>query len=535
VYSARHKAMDRQIALKLLKSNLVGEEDKVARFRNEARVLSGLDHPNIIAVHAIGIAETGQPYMAMDIVTGDSLSDAIVKRGPFAQDDALRICIQICKGLQYAHEKKIIHRDIKPSNIILTEDADHASVAKLVDFGIAKMLDSQSPQLTQTGMPMGSIFYLSPGQLEGRVADASSDIYSLGCTLYEMLSGQPPFQAESVFQTAMMHKREESVPVNKRYSAANIDESVQTILDCMLQKDHHMRYQSAKELEEDLERALQKKSLKFARKVQNKVVRVKKLPMPILIAGAIAVLAVGPVWIMFNNRTFQTVAPAADNRIAAKQAYETARRAHAAVPHTTEKNVPLIPLGDKALELAQLSGDPLLMSDALDITARILRDAYLMQGERGAEPMQRAFQCWRAIIKIANEQLGKNHNGPDASTYIRNRFNAIASIIHAQVSVSSAPPNEDWQELCEYLIAARPYLDHDSIENINGLSGDAMDEAISRGNAETFRMAKVRAQILDLLGYDTESKAMELANLPNLKKLHTPAEIAKLKEIYGVK
>jgi tRNA A-37 threonylcarbamoyl transferase component Bud32 len=528
VYSARHKAMDRQIALKLLKSNLVAEENKVARFRNEARVLSGLDHPNIIAVHAIGIAETGQPYMAMDIVTGDSLSDAIAKRGPFPQDEALRVCIQICKGLQYAHEKKVIHRDIKPSNIILTEDAGHTSVAKLVDFGIAKMLDSESPQLTQTGMALGSVFYLSPGQFEGRVADASSDIYSLGCTLYEMLTGEPPFNAETAFETAMMHKSKQLIPVNTRNNTANIDQSVQTVLDCMLQKDHHIRYQSAQEVEQDLECALQKRPLKFAKTVKaKKAFRPKRRPVLAWAALGVVVTIV-LVGLAASKRTVDH-SPSADKLTAADLAFETARRDQAAAG-SDERAVMVIPEADNAVKLAELTDDPLFITRALDLRARINLFAYKKAG------MKETVELWQRVIGTANQAIRKENDRSTADKLALARFNGLSGLVQTYLTVELPVSDKNWHDLLDSFDTVRPMLNTDGLGHMNRMTSDGMELAVSQGTAqEMYRVARVRAKFLDWLGYDRTSRAIELDDMPHLKDRHTPAEIEKCKEIYGIK
>lgn len=371
VYSARHKQMDRTIALKLLKANLIRDEEKIARFRNEARVLSSLQHPNIIAIHAIGLAETGQPYMAMDIVSGESLSDAISRRGYFEQDEALRICIEICAGLEYAHSHNIVHRDIKPSNIILSPARGGALVPKLVDFGIAKDLDSAAAQnLTQTGAAMGSVFYLSPGQFEGRAADPSSDIYALGCTLYEMLTGVPPFEADNFFEAAMRHHSAIAVPVNQRNPAANITPGVQNIINHMLEKEHHSRYQSGKHLREDLELALARKPLKHAPEHgQKQLVTADKNSrrdkrLKIVLVSVMSVIAIAIAYACFDSFSKRPVGQALSATAEAEDALDLARRNLHNFWDSPEEAAKEVEICRRAVCLADKTNDPLLRARA---------------------------------------------------------------------------------------------------------------------------------------------------------------------------
>jgi tRNA A-37 threonylcarbamoyl transferase component Bud32 len=526
VYSARHKAMGRQIALKLLKSNLVAEDDKVQRFRNEARVLSGLDHPNIIAVHAIGIAETGQPYMAMDMVTGESLSEVIAKRGPFAQDEALQICIQICQGLQYAHQRHVIHRDIKPSNIILSHTAEHDSIAKIVDFGIAKILNSQLQQLTQTGAAIGSVFYLSPGQMEGRAADASSDIYSLGCTLYEMLAGVPPFSAESILETALMHKRSELVPVNERNSAANIDESVQTILDCMLQKEHHLRYHAAKDVEDDLQRALQKRTLKFAVKAHTKAVQAKRpqIALPILIALGAIIITSAIAYAVFKPDHSEGIKP--DVETETRQALEAAARSEASAGRIPANVKPLLANARTITELADRSKNPVLRTRAWSMRARLQRDA--------DNAPDNAFPMWRNAIAIANDALAGKNDERTRNRLCVERFEAMSEIVHARVSRAEKVSDADWTDELRYFAANKAVISQDNRRSLNSMTNGALEQAMGRGADEMLRVARVRVKTLNLLDTEPTEQTMEFANLPGLH-IHSPQTIDEVKHLYGIK
>jgi serine/threonine protein kinase len=246
VYRARHIKMDRDVAVKVLRAALSNDPDKLSRFRREARVVSILDHPNIVQIYAVGIAKQGQPYIAMEFLSGRQLSDVIEHDGAIPWRDALKFMVQLCDALEYAHGKEIIHRDIKPSNILILHDDDSNEFnVKLVDFGIAKSLVEAGPALTQTEMVLGSVFYLSPGQFRGRAADARSDIYALGCTLFEMLAGVPPFRGDTVFDTVSKHNKEILPKVNQVKPDAQIPNDLQALLECMTEKNSDARPESA--------------------------------------------------------------------------------------------------------------------------------------------------------------------------------------------------------------------------------------------------------------------------------------------------
>ncbi len=196
IYKAKHPVLNRLVAVKMLHSHLMTDMI-VKRFQHEARAVSGLSHPNIIAVHDFGLSEHGQPYMVMDFLSGKPLSE-VLRQGPLKQEAVLNIAIQIAEALQHAHERGVLHRDLKPSNIMVTDADCSFPEAKIVDFGIAKIMESQSTRVTQTGELIGTPQYMSPEQCRGGELDARSDVYSLGCVMFEALTGKPPFAGESM-------------------------------------------------------------------------------------------------------------------------------------------------------------------------------------------------------------------------------------------------------------------------------------------------------------------------------------------------
>lgn len=211
VYEAEHLHLNKTFALKLLHQSK--DEASLLRFQQEAKAASSLEHPNIVKVHDFGVSE-GQPFMIMDCLRGKSLAEMIKTEGPLELKPLSRIFIQICSALAHAHEEGIVHRDIKPSNIVFSGDDPDSASAVLVDFGIAKVTEqkkeSAADALTRTGDIFGTPQYMSPEQCQGQTVDPRSDIYSLGCVIYEAFTGKPPFAGENVYQ--LIHKQINEAP-----------------------------------------------------------------------------------------------------------------------------------------------------------------------------------------------------------------------------------------------------------------------------------------------------------------------------------
>lgn len=196
IYKAHHPVLKRLVAIKMLHSHLM-TDSIVKRFQQEAEAVSGLSHPNIISVHDFGLSEHGQPYMVMDFVDGKPLSE-VLRQGPLSLEAVINVSIQIAEGLQHAHEHGILHRDLKPSNIMVTDYDCSFPEVKIVDFGIAKILETEATRVTQTGELLGTPQYMSPEQCRGTELDARSDVYALGCLMFESITGRPPFSNESM-------------------------------------------------------------------------------------------------------------------------------------------------------------------------------------------------------------------------------------------------------------------------------------------------------------------------------------------------
>lgn len=244
VYKAIHTHLDTEVAIKILLPNLVRNKKTLMRFKQEAKAATQLNHPNICSVKEFGVDDEGGPYLVMDYVNGKSLEHYVETNGRLRVRRALEILEQIASGLNHAHSKGIIHRDIKPANIIIVQENDGSEGARIVDFGIAKFLreDDAGPNLTKTGDIFGTPNFMSPEQCLGKSVDTTSDVYSMGCILYYMLSGKPPFESESTLETLMKHVNEPIPYLDDVPDVAN-----QMIAICT-SKDIKHRYKNAGEL-----------------------------------------------------------------------------------------------------------------------------------------------------------------------------------------------------------------------------------------------------------------------------------------------
>src|SRR5579885_1737414 len=218
VYKAKHRLMNRTVAIKMLHGKLKEDVTSLERFKLEAQAASSLSHQNIITVYDFGVTDDGEPFFVMDCLEGESLEDLIERKPNLPLERALPIFKQICAGLDAAHKKGIVHRDLKPANVVLIREQDGSELVKIVDFGIAKILPGagiEQQQLTKTGEIFGSPIYMSPEQCLGKELDTRSDLYAFGCLMYDVLAGGPPFRGESILETMNMHVNEAPRPIKE--------------------------------------------------------------------------------------------------------------------------------------------------------------------------------------------------------------------------------------------------------------------------------------------------------------------------------
>jgi eukaryotic-like serine/threonine-protein kinase len=250
VHLARDVRLHRDVAVKVLRADLARDPSFYLRFRREAQNAAALNHPAIVAVYDTGESETSNgplPYIVMEYVDGDTLRDLVDTEGPMPANRAIEVIADTCQALNFSHQHGIIHRDVKPANIMISK----AGAVKVMDFGIARAL-ADSNRVTQTAAVIGTAQYLSPEQARGDKVDARSDVYSLGCVLYEILSGDPPFVGDSPLAVAYQHVREDPVPPSQRHSG--IAPELDAVVLKALAKNPDNRYQTAAEMHADLVR-----------------------------------------------------------------------------------------------------------------------------------------------------------------------------------------------------------------------------------------------------------------------------------------
>jgi len=302
VYKVSEKGSGRTLAIKVMRDDLVSNSVAVKRFEQEVKACMSLSHQNLVTVYSIDHLQDGKPYLVMDYLDGRNLQDILTSDSSLTVDQTLAIFIQVCDGLSRAHQSGIVHRDIKPSNIMLVANGESdQDQVKLLDFGIARVTGDQNlaQSLTSTGEIFGSPLYMSPEQCKGENVDTRSDIYSVGCVLYEALSGKPPFKGANPVQTILKHLNDEPKSlVDKRLG---ISDALDTVVLKCLAKDPQERYQTADDLARDLKYlkvgleplAPRKKqpTTKFNRQA---VVRLSLIALSL----TVTFVAVGTIWLM---------------------------------------------------------------------------------------------------------------------------------------------------------------------------------------------------------------------------------------------
>lgn len=253
VYLARHVVLGKLVAIKMMHLNMVATGSFLQRFEREAKIASSLHHPNIVGVHDFGEDDNGQPYLIMDYVSGDTLEDLINEREKLDANFCLPIFLQICDALSTLHKNGFVHRDLKPSNVIVKAKGGGTHIT-LVDLGIAKSIveSTTSVRLTAAGQMFGSPTYMSPEQCIGQDADYRSDLYALGCLMYDALTGHPPFDHDSTFNVMWQHVNEPPSRMPFLSEDNKVPVHLQSIMFKLLHKDPDQRYQTADEVRGEL-------------------------------------------------------------------------------------------------------------------------------------------------------------------------------------------------------------------------------------------------------------------------------------------
>lgn len=286
VYKVEDTRSHRIFAAKVLSPQHAQDRAMVKRFEQEAQAASGLNQANLVSIYDQGRADSGMPFFIMDFVPGKDLAKILYDEVRLPAARVIGIFIQVLQAVQYAHEYGIIHRDIKPSNIIITND----DFVKVVDFGIAKIMPKNvdaTSKLTQVGEIFGSPSYMSPEQCTGGKIDARSDIYSIGCVMYETLTGMVPFQGDNPVQTILKHVNEDPKAIAKLPGDFKIPNPLDSAIMHCLEKNPINRYQSAQAMEKDLEAIRDGRQIRIPKPVKGKVqpLRVKLIKLAAGIAG----------------------------------------------------------------------------------------------------------------------------------------------------------------------------------------------------------------------------------------------------------
>jgi len=254
VYEAEHVLIRKRIALKVLDPDLARKPELIARFLQEAQAASKIDHENIVDISNFGETPNGSAFIAMEFLDGKDLAGRLVESGALPLESVFYIAGQVCRALGAAHEKGVIHRDLKPENIFLITRGGRGDFVKVLDFGIAKVAAPDTEQrLTREGALLGTPEYMSPEQAKGEDIDHRSDIYAVGCILYEMLAGVVPFRGQNYMSTLTKHMFEPPDPLSNRVPNKNIPPALVEIVMKALAKDRDQRFSTMQEMAEALE------------------------------------------------------------------------------------------------------------------------------------------------------------------------------------------------------------------------------------------------------------------------------------------
>lgn len=255
VYKVRHKMLDKEFAIKILHANM-SSQIGVKRFKREAQTTMELRHPDIVGVHDFGVSDQGQPFIVMELVSGRTLSQLIASDTRLPLSDVLNMFRQLAEAIAYAHSKGVIHRDIKPSNIIIETKSDGTLHARLLDFGIAHIPQTEGNTLTTTGEVFGSPGYMSPEQCAGQIPDERSDMYSLACTLYETLTKQPLFTGSNSLELVYKHSNEKPLSLTEACdNEVKFPPGLEDVMRIALAKDKEDRFATMTEFADALSQA----------------------------------------------------------------------------------------------------------------------------------------------------------------------------------------------------------------------------------------------------------------------------------------
>lgn len=296
VYRGRDLSLNREVAIKVLLPDMHAKSDVRIRFQREGRALSQLDHPNIVKVFECGLIDGATPYLVMELADGVPLAGLLKDRERLSINQSIDIITQVCSAASYCHKQNVVHRDLKPGNIMALPQPDGTFKVKVIDFGIAKLMaDSEIQSVTSTSDVFGSPLYMSPEQCRGTKISTASDVYSIGCILFECLAGVPPYRSDAALTTMLMHMQERIPKLSER-CGQQFPPDLDAIVAAALAKKPDRRYQSASQLAADL------RAFSDGREIS---VRAQLLSSSanLMVAAPLLLAAVAVGWFLFNFKT----------------------------------------------------------------------------------------------------------------------------------------------------------------------------------------------------------------------------------------
>ncbi len=316
IYKAHHAILKKDVAIKILHQV---NEVTVQRFQREAQAVFNLHHENVVAVHEFGVTDEGQPFMVMEFIEGKTLSKVIDERGALPLDLCVNIFKQVCSGISHAHSRGVLHRDLKPSNIMLTAPDSWTPQVRIVDFGIAKVMDldeddTSTGKLTRTGDFVGSPLYMSPEQCLGKNIDLRSDIYSIGCIMFEALTGHAPFSGGTQMEI-MLRQMNDKAPTLKESSGGNAYPAwIERLVARALAKDPNLRFQSI----DEMKKAIEDRVVADVKPASGDG-SAKKVGTPVIVGGALALLAVAAAAVFYSTSKTQKTVEKMPSQLLAEQ------------------------------------------------------------------------------------------------------------------------------------------------------------------------------------------------------------------------
>lgn len=388
VYLAKHQSLGQQYALKVLSPDAVNEQNWL-RFQAEAKILARLKHPTVVQVYDLGLHEKSIPYYSMDYLVGSTLEELLAEKGSLPLGFTIEVFLAVLEGLSYAHSNNIIHRDIKPGNIFICSATDKKTQVKILDFGISKLVGAgaKAQQLTAVGEIFGSPFYMSPEQCRGDMVDARSDIYSVGCSLFEALTGFVPFEGKTSLDISLLHEEAEPPLISDvdESLAADLPNSIDAVIAKCLAKQPEDRYQSADELAADLARVRDGKAVApqvVAANLRLPAAKGKRLSkrsnhLPILLGLSSAVVLLGCTGLyVFLDSRYKVLQPTLSPSSASSSSSSSSSPSSSSSSSASAKSAEKFNVNNEA-PLASLYDAANLADDELTVERRALVEKFL--------------------------------------------------------------------------------------------------------------------------------------------------------------